>query len=236
MEHRVLQTLQFSGLSAPTPLDFLDAFCTPLLAFGESIESNVPRCLSNFLLQLSLFNVALHYRYPHAILAAASVYVALCGLRVSQVVHHTLLHDVAAVCTEMPDVSARVLSCASELHTMWLEFVATQGQRVPCLLRKFSGSRLHTAVLLSPPATLANTFPACPIRANVAACNQERRCGQCGRQYWRESSAQTLLCPRCQYGIDRLSTPNQPQAAKQQSCRRVVQADVAARPLPTNAW
>lgn len=171
MEHRVLQTLQFSGLSAPTPLDFLDAFCTPLLGCGETIESNVPRCLANFLIQLSLFNAGLHYRQPHAVLAAAGVYVALCGLRVPHVVHQALLHDVAAVCPEIPDVATRVAACASELHGLWLEFVAMQGSRVPCLLRKFNGSRLHTAVILGPPATLLSVHTVCPVRSSGATAN-----------------------------------------------------------------
>jgi len=171
MEHRVLQTLQFSGLSAPTPLDFLDAFCTPLLAMGESIESNMPRCLANFLIQLSLFNASLHYRQPHAILAAAGVYVALCGLRVPHVVHQRLLQDVATICPEIPDVCTRVVSCASELHGLWLDFAATQGNRVLCILRKFSGARLHAALILNPPAALSSTPTASPIRSPSAATN-----------------------------------------------------------------
>jgi hypothetical protein len=151
MEHRVLQTLQFAGLSAPTPLDFLDAYCAPLLAAGETTEACMPRCLANFLVQLSFFDAALHYRHPHAILAAGCVYVALCGLRVPNSVHHALLHDVSAVCPEMLDAPARVVACAAEVHNLWLEFATTQGNRVPCLLQKFTGSRV---LILTPPATL----------------------------------------------------------------------------------
>jgi len=174
MERHVLHTLQFSGLCAPTPLYFLDAFCQMLLlAFREAMETilpNTPRCLANFLLQLSLFKPGLHYRHPHAILAAAGVYVALCSMRLPHVCHHALLHDVAAVCPEIRDVDARVASCASELHMLWCEFAATQGDMVPCLLRKFAGSQLHASVLLSPPVSLIIVPSPCPTRApNVTA-------------------------------------------------------------------
>jgi len=156
MEHKVLQTLQFSGLSAPTPLDFLDAFCTCLLAYGEPIESSAPRSIANFVVQLSLFNANMHYRYPHSILAAAGVSVALSSLQVPPVVHHTLLHDVMAICPEIPDTPACVAAAAAELHGLWLEFASTQGNKVPCLLRKFAGSRLSQNMILQPPAVLAS--------------------------------------------------------------------------------
>merc|ERR1719162_638022 len=154
MEHRVLLALQFSGLSTPTPLDFLDAFCMPLFAHAEAAERDMTRDLANFLIQLSLFHAAIHYRQPHAILGASGLYVALCSLRVPHAAHHTLLHDVEAVCPEIHDVPARISACATELHGLWLEFAESQGQRVPCLLRKFSGSRLHQALVLGPPAAL----------------------------------------------------------------------------------
>lgn len=211
MEHRVLQTLQFSGLSAPTPLDFLDAFCTPLLAYGESIDSLMPRCLANFVVQLSLFNAALHYRYPHAILAAGGVYVALCSLRMPNVVHHALIHDVVAICPEIPDVPARVAACAADLHGLWVEFATSQGNKVPCLLRKFSGTRLHQNAILTPPAALISLPTACPAWSPGAATTSarssspvERRCSQCTRRFLvssslaPESASAACLCPRCQ--------------------------------------
>jgi len=209
MEHRVLRTLQFSGLCAPTPLDFIDAFCTPL-AYGEPIESSMPRCIANFVVQLSLFNAALHYRYPHAILAAGGVYVALCSLHMPPVVHQTLLHDIVAICPEIPDVPARVAACASDLHGLWVEFANTQGNRVPCLLRKFSGTRLHQNAILTPPAALMSIAPACPPWSPGATTNArssspaERRCSQCKRRFLvssslaPESMPPARLCPHCQ--------------------------------------
>jgi len=155
MEHKVLQTLQYSGLSAPTPLDFLDAFCTPFLATGETTENSMLRCLANFLIQLLLFDSALYYRQPHAVLAAAATYVAFCGLQtMPSVTVDALFNDIAAVCLDLPDAATRVTVCAVEVHGVWLDFAASQGARVPCLMHKFSGSRLRSAVILGPPAML----------------------------------------------------------------------------------
>jgi hypothetical protein len=160
MEHRVLQQLQFSGITAPTVLDFLEALGSPLQVYGESAESSSPLRLAKFLVELSLFHASVHYRRPHAILAAASLYVSLCSYRCSPVAIPALLQDVEAVCWEMSDVPAVVVTCATELHSLWQEFATLQGQRVQCLLHKFSASRLQAAVLLSPPAALIPTTSA----------------------------------------------------------------------------
>lgn len=156
MEHRVLQTLQFKGLFAPTALEFLEAFKTPLThCFGDAIDATCAFDLANFLMQLSFFNATLHYGYAHSVLAASALYVALCHLQASPVIVQNLLTNVSAVCSDISDVPACVLTCATQLHALWLDFVAVQGNRVPCLLRKFTSStRLHMTVLLCPPAAL----------------------------------------------------------------------------------
>jgi len=151
MEHQVLETLHFQ-VSTPSPLDFLDALCVPIVATREPLESSPPRCLASFLLQLSMFNAALHYRYPHAILATSAIYVALCGLQSSPMLRQALLSDVATACPEVLDLHDAVYICAMELHNLWIEFAATQGNEFPCLLQKFSERRLHAAVLFAPPA------------------------------------------------------------------------------------
>jgi hypothetical protein len=154
MEHRVLQTLQFTGITSPTVLDFLEALGTPLHICSDSAESALPIRLAKFLIELSLFHASVHYRRPHLILAAASLYVALCSCRSPPAAISALLQDVEAICWEKSDVPAAVVTCATELHSLWHDFAALQGHRVQCLLRKFSGSRLQAAVLLHPPAAL----------------------------------------------------------------------------------
>jgi len=151
MEHQVLKALRFQ-VSTPSALDFLDALCVPLLA-GESPEGSPIRCLANFLLQLSLFNAPLHYRRPHAILAAGAIYVAICSFQAARVWLGSLLNDVATACPDITDVCSQVVACAGELHTMWISFASVPGTQVPCVLHKFASRRLHEAVLLSPTTT-----------------------------------------------------------------------------------
>lgn len=164
MEHQVLNALRFQ-VSTPSALDFLDGLCVPLLA-GESPEGSPIRCLANFLLQLSLFNAPLHYRRPHAILAAGAIYVAICSFQASGVWLCSLLNDVSTACPEIVDVCSEVVACAGELHAMWLSFASVPGTQVPCVLQKFAARRLHEAVLLNPmpnglltPAAIASSQP-----------------------------------------------------------------------------
>jgi hypothetical protein len=93
-EHDVLLALRFE-VPLATAADLLDTF---LLPHGLPDQSEIPspvRCLAQFLLQLSLLDAPLQYRYPHAVLAAGAVYVALwCTQRGSEQML-ALLQDVA---------------------------------------------------------------------------------------------------------------------------------------------
>lgn len=156
MEYQVLQSLRYE-VSAPSPLDFLDAFCAPFAMTAEFPDMSLPRCLANFLLQLSFFNAQLHYGYPHAILTAAAIYVALCSLRAAPRLVQVLLDDVAAACPQVFGLHSSVASCSTELHAIWLEFAASQGARVPSLLQKFGTG---WPGFLTPPAAGSLPHPA----------------------------------------------------------------------------
>lgn len=97
-EHRILQSLKFE-VSMPSPLEFLDAFVAPFQGgLPMSPEGSSPvRCLAKFLLQLSLLEAPLLYRYPHAVLAAGASYVALWCTRAGHAHAAALLAEVAAV-------------------------------------------------------------------------------------------------------------------------------------------
>merc|ERR1712039_707253 len=43
----------------------------------ENADGQPAECVGRFLLQLSLLDVRLHHKYPHAVLAAAATYIAL---------------------------------------------------------------------------------------------------------------------------------------------------------------
>jgi len=94
-EHEVLRFLGY-GVSMPTAVELLDTFLMPHGCPGESGLSSPVICIAQFLLQLSLLDAPLHYRYSHAVLAAGAVYVALwCAQRAPEHVL-ALLEDVAA--------------------------------------------------------------------------------------------------------------------------------------------
>lgn len=71
----VLQALDFQ-VSVPTSQDFFETLMMPFLAPGPENASPV-WCIAKFLLQLSLLDVPLQYRYSHEILAAGAIYMAL---------------------------------------------------------------------------------------------------------------------------------------------------------------
>jgi hypothetical protein len=95
-EHEVLRFLGFA-VSSPSAIDFLETFLLPHGMLDESRVSPV-RCLAQFLLQLSLLNAPLHYRYSHAVLAAGAVYAALWCSQMSSEYVAALLADVATCC------------------------------------------------------------------------------------------------------------------------------------------
>lgn len=73
MELQVLRVLGFA-VAMPTAADLLSTFLIPNCL---SAHYDPVRCVAEFLLQLSLLDAPLHYRYPHAVLAAGALYVAL---------------------------------------------------------------------------------------------------------------------------------------------------------------
>lgn len=70
-EHAMLKKLEWA-VFGPSPLDILDTLMLPAAS-----ESPAVRHLASFLLQLTLMDVEIQYRYPHVVLAAGALYVAL---------------------------------------------------------------------------------------------------------------------------------------------------------------
>jgi len=94
-ELEVLTALDFE-VSAPNPLDFLETFALPFTPPDHPKAPSPVVCLAKFLLQLSLMDVHVQYRYPHAILAAGALYVALWCVQANQDKVADLLCDVTA--------------------------------------------------------------------------------------------------------------------------------------------
>lgn len=99
-EHDVLRALGFA-VSQPTAADLLDTFLIPHKpahqpASQQSPMSSPVQCMAQFLLQLSLLDAPLHYRYSQSVLAAGALYVALWCTQHGQKHVLALLDDVAA--------------------------------------------------------------------------------------------------------------------------------------------
>jgi len=93
-EHEVLNTLGFE-VSMPTTVEFLDAFALPFTTASEPDGTSPVHCLARFLLQMSLLDMEMQYRYPQSVLAAGAVYVALWCTQVGPEHVLALLNNVA---------------------------------------------------------------------------------------------------------------------------------------------
>jgi hypothetical protein len=96
--HEVLRRLDYS-VTMPSAVDFLDTLLLPHCSLGNTRVSPV-WCLAKFVLQLSLLDVPLHYRYPHSVLAAGAVHLALWCTRADPEHASALLADVARCCSQ----------------------------------------------------------------------------------------------------------------------------------------
>lgn len=169
-EFQVLSALEFET-TVPLPLEFLDTLSVPLTSPAEDPDCSPPRCLASFLLHLALFRLTLLYRYPHCILAAASIYVALCNFDAPVTTFQALLEDVAFACPELRSSSHLVVDCARHLHTAWCEFAITRGYSVPSVLGKFCGRKIHETALLTPPPLTALARPVATLAATFGHCD-----------------------------------------------------------------
>lgn len=150
-EYEVLKALDFK-VSTPSALDFLDILSTPLSSPSESLDACVPRSLADFLLQLSLFNISIHYQYPHAILAAAALHVALVTLGASPELIQSLMAGVASTGLDMQFAMVRIVECAYQLHGLWIDFALSKGTTVPSLMKKLCRGKWNQEMFLHPPA------------------------------------------------------------------------------------
>jgi hypothetical protein len=184
MEQKVLVTLGFQ-VSTPSALEFLDVLSVRLEPGGAKLQ-----CLANFLLQLTLLDANMHYMYPHLILAAASLYVALRSLAASPHLFGILLQDMSSACPNMRAPHKHLASCANGLHSLWVEHANSHGTRSPYLLAKFSGSRYHAVALLGPPTSVGPVSGPCTLEEHPQPCgalnsSRHRRFSPMART-WRE--------------------------------------------------
>mmetsp|Transcript_42599 Transcript_42599/g.123813 ORF Transcript_42599/g.123813 Transcript_42599/m.123813 type:complete len:384 (-) Transcript_42599:148-1299(-) len=128
----------------PTALDFLDAFSARL---SELVPS-----LANYLLHMTLFDANLHYQYPHAILAAAAMALALFAIGAPDVAYDILLEDLS-VCMPMEEPALKLVPCCVELHALWVQSAARPAvfPQDDVLREKFAHERYHRVSGIPPP-------------------------------------------------------------------------------------
>jgi len=114
----MLRKLRFC-VSTPTVHDFLHGLSTRLQPWN--IKCTI---LADFLLQLSLVDAHLLYRYPHSVLAAAALAMALYVLRAGPALYQVLFEDLQLHCPEGQDsLEDQVLPCCRDLHVLWVQGV-----------------------------------------------------------------------------------------------------------------
>lgn len=143
-ELAVLQTLGFE-VTAPTALDFLETLLTRQVRVDGNRSNEDMRVyqFAKFLLELSLFDVQLHYRYPHVILAAAAAYIGLWTMSAPATAYEALLEDLNLHSQEFAPPYRVLMQCVSALHITWCMYGATQDTEqdvCPHLKWKFSQS------------------------------------------------------------------------------------------------
>lgn len=155
-ELSVLQTLRFE-VSAPTALDFLEALCVRQILHDGTRTGEDARVfnLAKYLSELSLFDVKLHYRYPHALLAGAAVYVALWSVAAPAERREALLQDLSMHSPEFCPPHRQLMQCVAALHRMWCTHasgVNTEQDPCPHLHWKFSQPGRMEVATIAPPS------------------------------------------------------------------------------------
>lgn len=158
-ELAMLQKLRFD-VGTPTAHDFLEALSTRLVAVFQMSEASLK--LAEFLLQLTLGDAHLHYRFPHAVLAASALVLALCTLRAAPAAHMALLEDLALHCPDAAAPNGLLSQCVGAVNVCWLRSVSCNEQSLYAfhLCQKFSRMSNHAVATVAPPVLPPTTIPA----------------------------------------------------------------------------
>lgn len=166
----MLRKLRFH-VGTATARDFLEGFWERL-----SVEGVNPACLNlaEFLLQLTLTDAPLHYRFPHAILAASCLTLALQNTKAPQSAYEAMLDDVALHFHDSVHPCQTMVDCMQRVHHFWVRSVSQpQLDQNACLLhlcKKFRHpKRKSVAALAPPPSSPASVVPAYCSSAMSAA-------------------------------------------------------------------
>jgi hypothetical protein len=149
-ERGLLRKLRFQ-VGTPTARDFLDSLGLRLI--GDPVPEAC-LVLGNFLLQLTLADAPLHYRYPHAVLAASALILALTAFAAPQARYIALLEDFAVHCPEASASHAALVQCCASLHALWIRSTSIHEQTTFAkhVCQKFAKVSNHEVSAMTPPA------------------------------------------------------------------------------------
>merc|ERR1719482_329896 len=163
-ELAMLRQLRFQ-VATPTAKDFLEALTTRL---GCDRIAKSCSSLADFLLQLTLMDAALHYRHPHAILAASALTLALYTTRAQASTFAALLEDLSLSIPDSVNHQGLLVQCSGALHLLWVRSISA-GNEQPTYARilctKFARQNFHAASSVAPPPFPPNSIP--PLQSCV---------------------------------------------------------------------
>jgi len=163
----MLRKLRFQ-VGTPTSKEFLEAFEARL---GTDRVGSATAALADFLLQLSLVDAPLHYRYPHAILAASALGLALHSTRAPSSAYVALLEDFSLHYAdeqrgEHQQGEWQLVQCMAALHMLWLQSQPGPQQNTCAyasyarsLYSKFGKPAFHAVSHIAPPTYPPSSLP-----------------------------------------------------------------------------
>lgn len=175
-ELSMLRLLQFNAL-APSAHDFLEALSyrlinVPITASGGNAgvtDALMWSNLSEFLLQLTLADAHLHYRYPHAVLAASAIVLALWAVRAPATAYEVVLEDLSNMSPDdqppnNPVASGKIVQCVATVHRLWIRSSGglENGVFYRHLHAKFRRAANRAASTVTPPVTPPARIPPPP--------------------------------------------------------------------------
>lgn len=178
----MLRKLRFH-ISTPSAREFLEALMTRL---NTGRMQGACRSLAEFLMQLTLVDANLHYRFPHAVLAGACIALALHAMPADMQVplssYTVLMEDVALHCPEAFGPHNLLMQAVFALHAHWLRCMTAgneQSAYARHLCNKFNRIPHYGVGTWQPtPAPPTQLPPATawvqPVQTAAAAASSER--------------------------------------------------------------
>lgn len=151
-EHDLLRALKFH-VGTPTSRDFLEGISLRLVG---TMGGGAWRSLAEFLLQLTLADAPLHFKYAHSVLAVAVAILALWTTRAPVSAFEIVLEDFGVTVGDPLPLTGAITRCMADINGFWKQNVSgsrDQSLYARHLCVKFGRVSHHTVAGLAPPPT-----------------------------------------------------------------------------------